>query len=113
MTITTYTVLDNGSGEAIATGLTAAEAAHEILTSDSQEYDIREDEDGGFTLWARQQVANKGWTRTVIFSVKDDRAEAEAEIFGQVIVADWPRHPTAMTDEAYRAMMADFEDDAE
>lgn len=113
MTNTLYTVIDNGSGEAIDTGLTAADAAAVILTDDSQEYDILEDDDGGFMLWTRQQVANKGWTRTVVFSIKTERAEAEADIFDKVIAADWPRHPTAMTDEAYRAMMSEFEADAE
>lgn len=109
--MTTFTVIDRNSGEKIDGGLTAADAAHIVLTDDSQEYEIRSDEDGGFSLWSRQQVANKRWTRTVIFSVKDDRAEAEAEIFDKVIAADWPRHPEVLTDQQYADMMSDFEGD--
>ena len=109
--MTTYTVIDDNSGEAIATGLTVAEAAAEVLTSDSQEFDIRAAEDGnGFELWTRQQVANKGWTQTVVYSVEDDRAAAEAEIFAKVIAADWPRHPTVMTDQQYAEMQAEMAD---
>jgi hypothetical protein len=107
--VTTYTVIDNGSGEAIATGLTAADAAAEVLTSDSQEFDIRPAADGnGFELWTRQQVANKGWTRTVMYSIEAARAAAEAEIFAKVIAADWPRHPTVLTDAQHAEMLAEL-----
>lgn len=111
--MTSYTVIDNGSGEAIATGLNLRDAAAEVLTSDSREYDIREDEDGGFALWSRQQVANKGWTRTVVYSIETDREKAEAEIFGKVIVADWPHHPSVMTDEAFADMQRQLAEDGE
>lgn len=107
---TKYTVIDRNSGEKIDGGLTVAEAAHIVLTDDSQEYDIRPSEDGdGFDLWSRQQVANKGWTKTVIWSISADHDEAEAEIFAKVIAADWPRHPEVLTDEQY----ASFEEDGE
>ena len=109
---TTYTVINENSGEAIATGLTAAEAAFEVLTDDSREFDIRAAEDGsGFDLWTRQQVANKGWTKTVVYSIEDDRDAAEAEIYAKVIAADWPRHPTVMTDTQYAEMQAELADD--
>ena len=108
--MTTYTVIDT-NGEAIATGLTAADAAAEVLTDDGRQFDIRAAEDGnGFELWTRQQVANKGWTQTVVYSVEDDRAAAEAEIFANVIAADWPRHPTVMTDQQYAEMQAEMAD---
>lgn len=98
----TYTVIDT-NGDVIATGLTAAEAAAEVLTDDGREFDIRAAEDG-YELWTRQQVANKGWTQTVVYSVKEDRTAAEAEIYAKVIAADWPRHPTVMTDQQYADM---------
>ena len=107
--MTTYTVINNGSGEAIATGLNASDAASEVLTSDSQEFDIRAAADGvGFELWTRQQVANKGWTRTVVYSIEADRAVAEAEIFDKVINADWPRHPSVLTDAQFAEMQAEW-----
>ena len=112
--MTTYTVIDNASGEAIATGLSAADAAHEVLTSDSQEYDICPAADGnGFELWTSRRVANKGWTRTVVYSIENDRDAAEAEIFAKVIVANWPRHPEVMTDAQYAEMLAELAADGE
>jgi hypothetical protein len=107
--MTTYTVINENSGEAIATGLTAADAAAEVLTDDSREFDIRAAEDGnGFDLWVRQQVANKGWTKTTIYSLEDDLDAAEADIFGKVINADWPHHPEVMTDTQFAEMQAQF-----
>lgn len=107
--MTTYTVIDRSSGEALHTGLTAREAAYEILTYDEREYEIRQDEDGGWTLWSRHQVANRGWERTVLFSIHSNQGEAEADIFAQVIAADWPRHPEVMTDTDYARMLAELD----
>ena len=93
--ITIYDVVDH-DGELVAESLTAAEAAHEILTSDGREYDIRNAEDG-YVVWSRQQVANRPWARTTITSIKSDRAEAEADIFAQVVAAErWNGHPEAV-----------------
>lgn len=58
MSIIIYDVIGH-EGTIIAESLTADEAAHEILTSDGREYEIREDRTAGFTLWSRQQVANR------------------------------------------------------
>lgn len=108
---TTYTVIDNVSGEPIATGLSVAAAAAEVLTSDGQEYEIREatDKFGGFELWYRKQVANKPWTKSVIFSLETDRGAAESEIFNQVIQSEWPRHPSVMSDAQYAEMRAQLD----
>jgi len=120
----TFTVID-ADGEAIARNLTAADAAHVILTDDGQEYEIRpmfygneadyaetmptqservQDCGGGYELWSRQQVANRLWAKTVVFSLADTLGEAEAEIFASVIRANWSRHPQAMTDAEYDAL---------
>jgi hypothetical protein len=104
-----YTVIDSHSGEAVATGLTVADAAAHVLTADSQEYDIRPFANGGgFQLWTRKQVANKGWSTSLsIFSVESDRDKAEAEIFKLVvgIDANWSGYEV-MTDEQYAEMMS-------
>jgi len=112
--VTTYTIL-SGEGEMIETGLSLRDAAHEVLTSDSREYEVRRDDDGGFTLWSRQQVANRPWAATRFFSVKIDRAEAEAEIFAEVIGSErFAGHCEAITDEQYADMLASLaEDDGE
>lgn len=112
--MTTYTIL-SGEGEMIETGLSLRDAAHEVLTSDSREYEVREDKDGGFTLWSRQQVANRPWAATRFFSIKTDRAEAEAEIFAEVVSSErFAGHCEAITDEQYAEMLASLaEDDGE
>ena len=101
-----FTVVDI-DGEPIARHLTAAEAAHIILTDDGSDYEIRPTKDGGFLLWTRQQVANKPWTKTNVFSFADTLAEAGDEIFADVISTHWPRHPEAMTDEQFDAIAAE------
>lgn len=102
------TVIDH-NGEALGRHLTEADAAHIILTHDGADYEIREDGWRGskiFELWTRKQVANKPWTKTVVFSLADTRAEAEAEIFAEVCAACWPRHPEAISDAQYDEMFA-------
>lgn len=99
----TYTVINSFSGDVIDSGLSAEMAAHVVLTDDGGEYEVREDERGGWSLWTRKQVANRGWSRTLVGSAESDRDAAEADIWLQVIRADWPRHPTVMTDASYQA----------
>ena len=97
-----FTVIDT-DGNQLGRHLTAAAAAHLILTDDGREYQIRLI-DGDFALLTRHQVANRPWEKTVLFSVAMTFAEAEAEIFAAVIRASWPRHPEAMTDEQFDAI---------
>jgi hypothetical protein len=111
--MTTYTVIDQCSGEKIYGGLTAEDAAHIVLTDDGWDFDIREDEGGGFTLWRRRQVVDRDWRATAIWSFETDRAAAEAEIFEKVINTRWPRHPEVVTDERYEEQLAAFENDGE
>lgn len=103
---TLYTVAKS-DGDLIGRHMTLAEAADAILSDDSREYEIRHD-GVEFTLWSRQQVANRGWRKTVVYSFADDRALAEAEIFRKVIEARWDGHPEAITDESYDQMQADL-----
>lgn len=79
-----YAVVDQ-SGELIARDLTTEDAAHEILTVDGQEYEIRPDSAGDYwTLWTRQQVANKPWTATLIGTCGTED-EARADILAHVV----------------------------
>jgi folylpolyglutamate synthase/dihydropteroate synthase len=104
--MTTYTTID-ADGYVLERGISLVEAADTIMTSDSREWEIREDENGGFTAWSRQQVANRPWAATVIHSFKADRAEAEAEICEKIVTSmRWPGHCEAMTDAEYDEMMA-------
>ena len=81
--MTTYTVL-SAQGEVLFTGLSLRDAAFEMLTSDGRDFEIRE-ENGMFFLWARQECAGRPWHRMLFVSASDDRAEAEDEIFRDVI----------------------------
>jgi hypothetical protein len=82
-----YAVVDR-AGEPIAEGLTEAEAAHEILTYDGAQYELRADDDGeGWILWTRHQTANRHWTPTIFGSWQTDRDAAEAVILAEVVRA--------------------------
>ena len=97
-----FTVL-NTNGEIIARHLTAAAAAHIVLSDDGREYQIRRDEQG-CVLWTRQQVANRQWVETAIYSSARTTAAAELEIFWSVLRANLPRHLQAMTDAQFDAL---------
>lgn len=103
MTSKLYTVIDR-NGTVIGESLTAVEAMHEILTDDGHEYEIRPEEDGeGHRLWtstySRNGTAWNGISKSVVFSLEGDAERAEQEIAERVIAADWPRKPSAITDE--------------
>jgi hypothetical protein len=100
-----FTVI-NTNGEVIARHLTAAAAAHIILTDDGRDYQIRRDEQG-CVLWTRQQVANRPWAETAIYSSARTTAAAELEIFWSVLRASWPHYPTAMADAYFDAIAAE------
>jgi len=105
---TTYTVTDR-SGNVIERGLTLSHAAHEILSTDGREWDIRPIDGGGWCLWARHQVANRPWAETTVWSFAASPEAAEADIFGQVITACWPGHYEAWTDAGYDRMLAEID----
>jgi hypothetical protein len=115
--MTTYTTIDRGSGEMLSTGLTATDAAHEVLTDDGRSYELRRAEDGeGFDLWSRQQVANRGWGRTRFFSLGATEGAAWAEIAQEVVDthdahAPGSHGPEVMTDAQYREMLAQLAED--
>jgi hypothetical protein len=110
-----YAVVDQG-GELIARDLTIENAADEILSTDSQEWEIRADTAGDFwALWTRQQVANKPWTATLIGTYGTE-ADARAEILAEVVrVADggasWKAE--AMPQADYDAMILQAEAEAD
>jgi hypothetical protein len=82
-----YAVVDQ-SGELIARDLTTEQAAHEILTVDGQEYEIRPDStDGYWTLRSRKPVSNKPWTAHLLIVKYGTEDEARAAIFAHVVAA--------------------------
>lgn len=106
--MTTYTFVN---GDRAITGLTMIEAAHELLSTDSAEYDIRPDSRGGYRLWTRKQVANKPWTQTIIFSLEDNETSAEKEIARLLIGSGaWETGSIhVLTDDQYANLQAEAE----
>lgn len=108
---TTYTIA-NFRNDNVQSGLSARNAADELLSHDGAEYEVRAEADGtGFTLWDRKPNAGKPWARTVIYSVEADRAAAETEIFTKVIQSGyWERDDMFCgTDDAYAEMLAEMD----
>ena len=106
-----FTVI-SGSGVVQAEGLSADEAAVQVLTYDGHNYEIRPDADGGFWLWHTQRGGggNVPMVRTLIYSAAETEDEAQDEIFAEVLTkADWFDHQDVMTDAAYAAMVAEIE----
>jgi transglutaminase-like putative cysteine protease len=116
MTATTYTIT-RSSGEVLDRGLTAEQAAIEIMSYDGHEFEIRPEPDRGFRLWTSEYSRNstlggRPLTESVIFSLAANEADARAEIYAEVIAhADWFKGQDAYTDEAYDAMLAEIEAD--
>lgn len=115
MTDMLYAVVDQG-GELIARDLTIESAADEILSTDSQEWEIRADSAGDYwTLWSRQQVANKRWAATLIGACGTED-EARAAILACVVEeADGGRSwkAEAIPQAEYDEMEARFRAEAE
>ena len=91
----TYKVIDY-NGDVIARGLSAAEAANEILSTDSREWEIRRMEGGGWQIWSRQQVANRPWAATVVTSFAGTLEKAQQQMFEEVIARNFRHHYQAV-----------------
>lgn len=113
--MTTFTIYSGSTGNSTS-GLTAIEAARELLGYDGHEFEIRRADGGGHELWvsmfSRNSACFSGLTRSVIFSIKDDPDGAEEDISQRVIKSGfWENgNISVMTDEAFSAMQEDQED---
>ena len=98
--MTTYTILDF-DGEPLAHGLSLADAAHAVMTSDGREWVVELDGDS--------YVAS-AWTKFETFrSFKSDPAEAKQEIYEQIVnTGRMDGHDEAIPDEVYRQGLVDF-----
>lgn len=111
--VTTYTVYRPSSDNTIS-DLTAAEAAIELLQNDGYRYEIHL-EDDVYNLFVTKRSVNSyggpgALTKTVIYSVADNLADAEAEIYTKVINSGlWENDSLdVMTDADYVEMMAEM-----
>lgn len=110
MTKTLFTLVDH-NGSLTESGLTLIAAAREIIQHDGVDYELRLAPDGkGFDLWTRQQVANRPWTKTDMFSLAADAADAEIEILTR-FAEDSRRHGrfSIMSDESYAAILKEID----
>ena len=114
--MTRYTVYHPTTGTEYGRGLTALQAMRAILTHDGYAYKFVRRRDGRLELWHSDGSCNSPrgaghFTRTVAVSHAPG-LEGQREIAMQVIQADWPGLPEAMSDAAYDAMIAEAAEDA-
>lgn len=112
--MTNYTII-NKSGIVVATDATAAQVARGLLGHDGHEWEIRRADGGGFDLWisnfSRNSSCFNGLTRSVIFSLKNNETEAEADIFQRVVDSGFWSGLDYMSDADYAQMLAEGEAD--
>ena len=105
--MTNYTVIAP-SGSVIDRNLTPLEAMSTILEYDGYEWKIIIDEDGYQCLWHSDgsRYSTRGARHFVETTARSPLAgpEGELEIAHQVIYADWPNLPEAITDADYEAL---------
>lgn len=75
-----YTVT-NGAGEKIAVGCDREDAVRECLQHDGGQYDIREEANGSFRLYTRNQTAGRDWVAFGAVSHAASEDAARTEIF--------------------------------
>ncbi|HEX5228759.1 MAG TPA: hypothetical protein VFW44_13665 [Bryobacteraceae bacterium] len=116
--MTTFTVYNPNSGTELGRGLTAAEAAQEILGHDGHDYELRRDGEA-FQLFVSRgsrnaNGGNRGLTEAyshsrLIRSYAATEAAAWEEIADQVIHAGWESVPVQVVSDAdYDAMIAEI-----
>jgi hypothetical protein len=121
-----FTVYNRNTGTVIGRGLTVEQAAAEILTHDSHDYDVRLGTDGVWRLYvSRGSLASQrgagGYVQALVGIIGQNRrdrpivsrqaeyADAWRDIAQQVITAGWDSVPVeAYTDAGYDAMMAEI-----
>ena len=111
-----YTVIAP-NGDVIGTHMTAAEAACAKLNHDGADFEIRRDDYSGnpypgnwsrpyYVLWTRKQAANQPWSASLFSCFAHSPANAEAEIFRQVIKAKGRSEPRVVKQEEHDAALA-------
>lgn len=118
--MSTYTVFSHNDSDNHESGLSVREAAVALLTYDSHRYDIRKDDAGDWRLYVSKYseastMGGRPLTPSVVFSIKEDRAEAEEDIFKQVVLTGkfaWAGCDV-LDDELFAEMRAQAEEDDE
>lgn len=116
--MSTYTIL-NRQGDVIGRSLSLPEAMDAILSDDGYEWKISPNVRApGWSLWhssfSRNSPSYCGLIKTVIGSGSDDADEARNDIAEKVVASVemfLGRGAAAMTDDAYDAMIREWEAD--
>jgi hypothetical protein len=112
--MTTYTVLCP-DGSVLRRGLSAVDAAREILGYDGYDYDLRRDRCGWQLYISRFSRCSPGGNGgmveaeargKLIYSLAETEKEAWEEIARQVIASDWLGCPIAVPDIEYQRRTA-------
>lgn len=116
----TYTTLDN-DGYVISSGLTASEAAIEVLSYDGHDYDVRKI-DGEYCIYVSRGSRNstvglgpfsQAFVKNKALKVYADNANAAFNIMAEMIIDhNWSRVPYVIEDETYKIQQLDLEDDS-
>ena len=114
--MTTYTVFRSNDSTRATSRLTPEEAAHELLTYDGHDYEIRQDGtffDGSpmLRLFVTQFSRNSTLGGQPMVGTLIMR-QTEQEIWQEVVGQDW-HGMEAVTDEQYDQMLADLEQETE
>lgn len=107
--MTKYTIVDF-EGAPLAHGLSLADAAHAVMTSDGREWVIELDGDSYVASGRSRNSVASAWTKFETFrSFKSDPAEAKQEIYEQIVnTGRMDGHDEAIPDEVYRRGLVDF-----
>ncbi len=103
-----YTVMTDSSSP--RRHLTLKDAAEELLTYDSHEYEIRPEDDGtGYRLWITpfsraSTFGGQAMIKSRFFSLSGDLESAEREIFDAVVLPVW-HGAWALTDDSFDEIM--------
>ena len=114
--MTTYTVFRSNDSSRATSRLTLEEAAHELLTADGHDYEIRQEGtffDGSpmYRLFVTQFSRNSPLgSQPMVGSFI--MGENEQEIWQEVVGRDW-HGMEAVTDEQYDAMLTNLEQETE
>ena len=113
----TYTIID---GSKTTSGLDLIEAADILLGNDGFEHELRQDDDGGWSLWVSQHSRNstlggRPLVKSVIYTLEPNEELAARDIAEKVIASgNWETdYLHCVTDEAHAAMMAELAADEE
>lgn len=82
----------------VRSNVSLLDAADEILSHDSAQWEIRETSPGIYQIWTRKECANKPWTSTLLIRAADNEDEARELLSADVVArsGEWRGAPYAV-----------------